>query len=132
MTKPTNSISMRIDKWLWCARFFKTRSLSAEAVRSGKIKVNGDKTKPAKSVNLEDNLSIRKGAFKYDITIVEIPKTRQSAAKAALLYKESEESIEIRELLNTQLKSDAALFPKTHGRPTKRDRRKIIKFKSKT
>lgn len=132
MTKPANSNSMRIDKWLWCARFFKTRSLAAEAVRSGKIKIGNERAKPSKMVNPEDKLSIRKDAFKYEIRIINIPKTRLSAPQAAQLYEESKDSIENRELIKQQLKADVALFPRTQGRPTKRDRRNIIKFKSET
>ncbi len=131
MTKPQNYISMRIDKWLWCARFYKTRSLAAEAIKSGKVKINNDGAKPAKIVSPGDKLSIRKKALKYDITILEIPKTRLSAAKANLLYEESEESIKNRELISAQLNADAGLFPKIHGRPTKRDRRDLMKFKDK-
>ena len=122
--------SMRVDKWLWCARFFKTRSLAAEAVRSGKIKINGDKAKPARSVSQTDLLSISKGPFKFEITVLGIPKSRLSAAAASKLYTESPSSLAAREQVQQQIKAESDIYPRTRGRPTKRDRRELVKFKT--
>ena len=121
---------MRLDKWLWCARFFKTRGLAAEAIKSGKIKINEAKAKPSKIVSIGDNLSIRKDVFSYDIEVLAIPKARLSAALAKELFVESADSINTREVLVQQIKNDAQLRPKYPGRPTKRDRRQIVKFKT--
>lgn len=125
----TDSESMRLDKWLWCARFFKSRSIASDAIKAGKIRVNDERPKPSKTISVQDRLSIRKEAFRYDITVLQLPKSRLSASGAAELYIESEESRLAREQLNLQMKSEAALFPRTHGRPTKRDRRDLMKFK---
>lgn len=123
---------MRLDKWLWCSRFFKTRSIAAEAIKAGKIKINGERAKPAKSIAPNDQLSIRKDLFRYEITVIDIPKARLSAALASQLYEEHADSIETRQQLNEQLKQEAKLYPRAKGRPTKHDRRQIIRFKSKS
>ncbi len=120
----------RLDKWLWCARFYKTRNIAANALKTGKVTANGERAKPSKAVKPGDSLDIRKGPYHYVITVLELAKSRKSAAGAALLYEESPESISKRESLATQLKAEAALMPTTKGRPSKKDRRSIIKFKS--
>ena len=120
---------MRLDKWLWCARFYKTRSLAADAIKSGKVRVNGDRPKPSKTIGPGDSLSIRKEAYKYEIFIRDLPRARLPAAKAVRLYEETEESINQRDLTSKQLKLDASMFPRSPGRPTKRDRRDLMKFK---
>lgn len=124
------SANLRLDKWLWCARFYKTRSIAADALKTGKIMINGDRAKPSKNVKAGDQLELRKGPYRYSITVLALAKSRKSATDAALLYEESAESISKRELLATQLKAEAAINPVTKGRPTKKDRRSIIKFKT--
>ena len=123
-------VLIRLDKWLWCARFYKTRNIAANALKTGKVTANGERAKPSKTVKPGDSLNIRKGPYHYVITVLELAKSRKSAAGAALLYEESPESISIRESLATQLKAEAILMPTTKGRPSKKDRRSIIKFKS--
>ena len=123
-------ITIRLDKWLWCARFYKTRNIAANALKTGKVTANGDRAKPSKTVKPGDKLNIRKGPYHYVITVLDLAKSRKSAAGAALLYEESPESISARESLTTQLKAEAALMPTTKGRPSKKDRRSIIKFKN--
>ena len=125
----TNDL-IRLDKWLWSARFYKTRSIAADALKTGKITANGERAKPSKSVKPGDILNIRKGPYRYAITVLGLAKSRQSAAGASLLFKESPESISERELLASQLNAEAALTPSTKGRPSKKDRRSIIKFKN--
>ena len=120
----------RLDKWLWCARFYKTRNIAANALKTGKVTANGERAKPSKAVKPGDSLDIRKGPYHYVITVLELAKSRKSAAGAALLYEESPESISKRESLATQLKAEAILMPTTKGRPSKKDRRSIIKFKN--
>ncbi len=120
--------TMRIDKWLWCARFYKTRALAATAIKGNRIKLNGEVVKPARNVQVGDTLIIRKPPFEYSISILKLSPNRLSGSQAALLYEETAESIQKREQLNTRLKAESAIYPRTHGRPTKRDRRHIIRF----
>jgi len=123
-------VLIRLDKWLWCARFYKTRNIAANALKTGKVTANGERAKPSKTVKPGYSLDIRKGPYHYVITVLELAKSRKSAAGAALLYEESPESLSKRESLATQLKAEAAFMPATKGRPSKKDRRSIIKFKS--
>jgi ribosome-associated heat shock protein Hsp15 len=125
-----SDIVIRLDKWLWCARFYKTRNIAANALKTGKVTANGDRAKPSKTVKPGDSLNIRKGPYHYAITVLELAKSRKSAAGAALLFEESAESISERETVAIRLKAEAALTPVTKGRPSKKDRRSIIKFKN--
>ena len=120
--------TMRLDKWLWCARFYKTRTLAASAIKGNKVKVNNFAIKAAKTIRTGDNLQIRKSTFLYSITVLKMSHNRLSASQAALLYKEDKQSIQKREELAKQIKAGSASFPRTRGRPTKRDRREIIRF----
>lgn len=117
----------RIDKWLFAARFFKTRSLAVEAIERGRIIVNGYRVKPAKIVAIGDMLTIRINNYQYDIEILELSNKRGSATQAQQLYKETEESRKQRELLAARLKAQPQPFI-TKSRPTKRDRREIERF----
>lgn len=119
---------MRLDKWLWCARFFKTRAMAAEAIKTGKVKVAGERIKSAKTVIEGDRISIRRGPYSYSFTVLSLTKSRKSAKDAALLYQEDEESIAARELTAAQLKMENAMYSRSKGRPTKRERREFIKF----
>lgn len=118
---------LRIDKWLWAARFYKTRSLAADAVESGKAKVNEVLAKPAKTVGPGDMLELRLGRFVFTIEVLAISNKRGGAPEAQKLYRETEESKEKRAILAEQLRVDAPLFV-FKGRPSKRDRRQIAKF----
>lgn len=119
---------MRLDKWLWCARFYKTRAQAAAAIKGNKIRVNDLAVKASKIVRVDDVVQIRKTPYQYTVTILTLPKSRLSASLAAHLYKEDKDSIEAREELTRQIKADTASFPRTVGRPTKRNRREIIRF----
>ena len=121
--------TMRLDKWLWCARFFKTRGQAANAIKTGKITVNDERSKPSKIIKPNDKVNIRRGPYHFIITISDLAHTRKSPDKAILLYHESQDSIKKRELLSSQFKIDATLYPRTKGRPSKRNRRELIKFK---
>jgi len=120
--------SIRLDKWLWCARFYKTRALAAAAVKGHKVNVNRQPIKAAKTIKVGDKLEIRKTPFQWTITVEKLISNRVSATQAASLYEEDADSITTRESLSKQIKADAASFPRTIGRPTKRDRREIIRF----
>ncbi|MCI0399846.1 MAG: RNA-binding protein [Gammaproteobacteria bacterium] len=120
--------NVRLDKWLWAARFFKTRALAAVAIRSGKIELNGERTRPAKSVQAGDELRIRRGPYQYFVKVVGVSRHRAPAAKAASLYEETEDGIRARELVAEQLRAQAGQRRRFRGRPTKRARRDIIRF----
>jgi ribosome-associated heat shock protein Hsp15 len=119
---------IRIDKWLWAARFFKTRSLAAEAVTGGKVEVNGTRAKPSRNVRIGDSLSIRRGPYEWTVIIKGVTDLRGPAAQAQLLYEETEESIHKREAISAQLKFERPPEFDLSGRPSKKDRRAILKF----
>jgi ribosome-associated heat shock protein Hsp15 len=120
---------VRIDKWLWAARFYKTRSLAAEAIAGGKIQVNGDRVKRAKPLQIGDEIRIRQGLYEHHIVVRELSDRRGPAVQAAALYQETAASRAAREQLSLQLKSVHAIFAPARGRPTKKDRRDIRRFK---
>lgn len=116
---------MRIDKWLWAARFFKTRSLAAQAVDGGKISLNEQRPKPSKEVKIGDTLAMRIGAFEFHVAVLALSDKRGPASEAAKLYQESEASRAARETLALQLRANQALNPFLKGRPTKKARRAL-------
>jgi len=122
---------IRLDKWLWTARFFKTRKLAAEAISGGKVHVNDQRTKPGKEVKVGAMLSISKDNYRWDITIAAINGQRRSAKEAVLLYEESAESLAKREKQIIQNREQRELFDfsgKDH-KPNKKERRLIHQFK---
>ena len=121
---------IRIDKWLWAARFFKTRSLAADAVAGGKIALNGGRPKPSRVIRPGDRLSIRRGAFEWSITVMRTSNYRGPASDAAALYEESEESRSKRQAAMAQLKLERPADFDSPRRPSKKDRRAISKFTS--
>ena len=123
-----SSEKVRLDKWLWAARFFKTRALAHEAINGGHVHLNGHRAKPARGLNVGDSLSIRKGEVEYLVEVLELSARRGPAREAVLLYKESDESIKAREAHAEQRRLFAASGPSPQKRPDKRDRRRIIRF----
>ena len=123
-----NQTKLRIDKWLWAARFFKTRSLAADAVECGKVQVNDVRVKPAKTIGVGDALAIRLGPYQHVLEVLALSDRRGPAPEAHKLYLETQESRLRREALAAELRvqSESAVFK---GRPTKRDRRVIEKFR---
>jgi ribosome-associated heat shock protein Hsp15 len=119
---------IRIDKWLWSARFFKTRSLAADAVSGGKIEVNGDRAKPSRIVRAGDKLTIRRGPYEWTILVKEVARLRRPASQARQLYEETEESPRKREASIAQLKLERLPEFDAPGRPSKKDRRAIARF----
>jgi ribosome-associated heat shock protein Hsp15 len=119
----------RIDKWLWAARFYKTRALAAEAIAGGKVQVNGDRVKRAKPLQVGDEVRIRQGPYEHQVVVRELSDRRGPAAQAAGLYEEKPESRVARETLALQLKSLHSAFLPERGRPTKKDRREINRLK---
>ena len=129
MTEGSGSARVRLDKWLWAARFYKTRALAVEAIDGGKVKLNGAAAKRAKLVGAGDAVRIRVGPYEYDVLVREVSERRGPAAQAALLYEETPASREARERLKWQLDHAPAPFSYEKGRPTKRDRRDLERWK---
>jgi ribosome-associated heat shock protein Hsp15 len=121
---------VRIDKWLWAARFFKTRSLAVEAIESGKVLVAGDRIKPAKLIQTGDEVRIRLGPYEHIVTVRGISERRGPASVAVTLYEETASSVAARAKLSEQLRMAPPAFVfEEKGRPTKRDRREIEKLR---
>ena len=121
---------VRIDKWLWAARFFKTRSLASDAIGGGKVSLNGESVKPAKMLQVGDAVSIRLGPYEHIIVVRALSERRGPARVAQALYEETAQSLAAREKLAEQLRmAPAAFVYEEKGRPTKRDRREIERFR---
>ncbi|MBM3341723.1 MAG: RNA-binding S4 domain-containing protein [Betaproteobacteria bacterium] len=122
---------MRIDKWLWAARFYKTRSLAQQAVEAGRVKLNGERVKPAKELRVGDTLDLRIATQDWTINIRALSDKRGPAAVAQTLYEETEESRarRIAQLLMRKLSVEPAHDRQGHGRPTKRERRQLERWR---
>jgi len=112
---------MRLDKWLWAARFFKTRTLAVEAIAGGRVSVNGERAKPAKEVKPGDAVAIRRPPFEFAIMVKDVSDKRGPAAGAATLYEETEASRARRAAIAAEMR--AMPQPRFKGRPTKKTRR---------
>ena len=124
--------SLRIDKWLWAARFYKTRSLASDAVKTGKVLVDGEKAKPSKEISVGNTITIRQAIFTKTIEVLILSNRRGPATIAATLYQETPESVANRERLKEIQLAQPAIRRPGVGRPTKRERRQIIAFTSKS
>ena len=120
--------SMRLDKWLWAARFFKTRSLATTAIDTGKVHVDGDRVKPAKEVHIGQVIHIRNRDFEIEVDVLALSNVRRGAPEAALLYAETQASISKRENAKATGEGQFAQRDRGMGRPTKRQQRDIKKF----
>ncbi len=121
---------VRVDKWLWAARLFKTRAKSRQAIDGGKVHVNGQRAKPSKELNLKDQLKIRQGFDEKIIIVKALSDQRKGAPEAQLLYEETVESIAKRQMTAEQRRA-AGQQVASKGRPSKRDRRLIHEFRNK-
>jgi ribosome-associated heat shock protein Hsp15 len=122
------SQTVRIDKWLWAVRFFKTRAQARDAIKGGKVQLNGSRVKPGKTLSLEDRLVIRKGEDEFHITVQDLGDRRVSATLAQERYEEDPASITRREAAIQQRKLDYHAHADRQRRPDKRQRRQIISF----
>ncbi|MCR6652866.1 MAG: ribosome-associated heat shock protein Hsp15 [Cellvibrionaceae bacterium] len=120
---------VRIDKWLWAARFFKTRSLAKQAIDGGKVHVGGQRVKASKDLTIGLVLQIRQGFDEREVIVKALSEQRRGAPEAALLYEETPASLARRELSAQQRKLASAMQPASDGRPTKKQRRQIHQFK---
>lgn len=119
---------LRLDKWLWAARFFKTRSLAADAIDGGKVHVNGQRVKPSKIVQLNQQITLQIGCIEKTVIVKALSTQRRPFSEASQLYEETPESISKREQLKEQRQFEPQI---TSGRPTKKDRRLIHQFLNK-
>jgi ribosome-associated heat shock protein Hsp15 len=126
---PEQSVRVRLDKWLWAARFYKTRGISADAVDAGKVEVNGERAKRARLVQAGDKVRIRIGPYEHVITIRGVSERRGSATIAQALYEEEAESKKAREVMAAHVRAMNSNTNYETGRPTKKDRREIERLR---
>lgn len=123
---------VRLDKWLWAARFFKTRQIATEAINGGKVHLNGQRTKPGKEVKLGSRLRIHTPAAEYEVEVLVLAEKRRPAAEARTFYEESPESIARREKLEESRRLERLANPRpSRGKLNKKDRRLIHRFTTK-
>jgi ribosome-associated heat shock protein Hsp15 len=129
MRPSEDSDRLRLDKWLWAARFFKTRSLATEAIAGGKVEVNGERAKPSKALKIGDEVRVRVGPYEHILIVRELSGRRGPASVAQTLFEETAPSREARERVAAQLRmAPAAFVYEEKGRPTKKDRRDLSDF----
>ena len=123
---------MRLDKWLWAARFFKTRSLATLAIAKNQIKISGQRVKPSRNIAVGDTIMVEKPPYQQELTIIGLSEQRRPAKEAQLLYEELQASIQLRETLANQLRVERQMNPRfvSDGRPSKKQRRQIIRFQN--
>ena len=126
-----NQNSVRLDKWLWAARFFKTRALAAAAIGGGKVRVDGARAKPARAITIGNRLQITKGELHYDVMVCALSEQRGPASVAQTLYTETEESKAQRVLQKEQQRLASLYTPRPDQRPDKQDRRRLLKHRGK-
>ncbi|MBB3322683.1 MULTISPECIES: ribosome-associated heat shock protein Hsp15 [Atlantibacter] len=120
---------VRLDKWLWAARFYKTRALAREMIEGGKVHYNGQRTRPSKNVELNAEIVLRQGNDQRTVIVKGITDQRRPASEAVLLYEETAQSVENREKLALARKMNALTMPHPERRPDKKERRDLMKFK---
>ena len=124
-------MGVRVDKWLWAARFFKTRARAKEAIDGGKVDINGTRAKPSKELQIGDELSITQGWDEKVVVVDGLSDRRGSATIAQTLYSETEDSIARREMIAEQRRAAGGQV-RSEGRPSKKDRRQIHQFRSRS
>ena len=127
--EPASTDGMRVDRWLFAVRLYKSRSLAAEAVSGGKVHVNAERVKPSRGVRPGDVVSLVRGAIDFDCTVVALPLRRGPASEAVQCYRESPESIARREQFAARMRVAAALAPRPEGRPDKHERRDLRRMR---
>jgi ribosome-associated heat shock protein Hsp15 len=125
-------IRQRIDRWLWCARIYKSRALASDAVAGGKVHVNGERVKPARGLVIGDRLRITQSPFEVELIVRALPTRRGPSTEARACYEETVQSIARREHLKEQHALAAAFAPRPASRPNKRDRRRLLKLRRPT
>lgn len=128
---PSEGVDHRLDKWLWAARFFKTRALAAEAIDGGKVLVNDERVKRARRGHLGDRLGIRLPPYEHRIVVRALSQRRGPASEAATLYEETAESRAARDKLRLEIKASQSLFAHGEGKPNKKERRDLLRMRGK-
>ena len=123
-----NSARIRIDKWLWAARFFKTRGIAKQAIEGGKVQVDGQRAKPSKEIEVGAIIRLRQGFDEKSVLVKSLNDQRRPFSEAKLMFEETQESIEKRQVLSDQRKAQPALWPSS-SKPNKKQRRLIQEFK---
>ncbi len=129
MKKEKSSEEVRLDKWLWAARFYKTRAIAREMIEGGKVHYNGQRSKLGKVVELNAELTLRQGNDERTVVVADISAQRRPASEAQQLYRETDASIEKREKMAQARKMNALTMPHPDRRPDKKERRDLMKFK---
>lgn len=127
--KEKSSEEVRLDKWLWAARFYKTRAIAREMIEGGKVHYNGQRSKPGKIIELNAELTVRQGNDERTVVVANISAQRRPASEAQQLYRETDASIEKREKMAQARKLNALTMPHPDRRPDKKERRDLMKFK---
>ncbi len=124
-----NLDTVRLDKWLWASRFFKTRKNAVEAISGGKVHLNGSRTKPSRNIHIGDMLEITRENYRYHVEVIALNDKRRPAKEAQLLYQENEESIKARESEREMRKMNSASVIQPDKKPNKKERRQINKWR---
>lgn len=125
--KPNNEV--RLDKWLWAARFYKTRSIAKAMIEGGKVHYNGQRAKVSKAVEIGAMIKLRQGNEEKEVEVLALSDQRRGASEAQLLYQETEKSVKQREAIAFVRKANALSMPHPDRRPNKKERRELVKFK---
>ncbi len=123
---------VRLDRWLWAARQYKTRSLASKAVGGGKVRLNDRRTKPGVAVHIGDRVTVRKGAYEFRLVVETLSEQRGSASEAIKLYRETPDSVAEREKRRAQMKQSLVQGYEGKGRPTKKDRRELERLRQRS
>lgn len=129
MAAMSGAESVRLDRWLWAARFFKTRRLAVDAIKGGKVDVDGVRAKPARAVRIGQRLVIHKGPQTFEVHVDGLSEQRGPAARAQMLYTETPDSVRAREQRRESLRAASAAQPRPDHRPDRRDRQRLADFK---
>lgn len=121
---------VRLDKWLWAARFYKTRSIAKAMIDGGKVHYNGQRAKTSKIVEVGATIKLRQGTDEKEVVVAALSDQRRGASEAQLLYQETEKSVKIREAIAFARKANALSMPNPDRRPNKKERRDLVKFKT--
>ncbi|AHG78950.1 Heat shock protein 15 [Mannheimia varigena USDA-ARS-USMARC-1388] len=127
--KEANSNEVRLDKWLWAARFYKTRTIAKAMIEGGKVHYNGQRAKVSKAVEIGATIKLRQGNEEKEVEVLALSDQRRGAQEAQLLYQETEKSVKLREAMAFARKANALSMPHPDRRPNKKERRDLIKFK---
>ena len=131
-TKNNELTEIRLDKWLWASRFFKTRAIAVESINGGRVHLNGVRVKPARVIRLNDELKITRGTERYHVVVKGLNDKRRPAKEAVLMYEETEESLQEREAAQELNRLQSANIKQPTHKPNKRERRVMDKFKGRS